>query len=161
MMSFDVSAIASSDMPAQIHPMPNGLSAYESCQLAWYAGMSDRMKVFSLFELNPTKDINNNGIMLASQIIWHFCEGLAFRNGDYPYRDIETYQTYHVALTEMNVNLRFFCNAGNDRWWVELPSNEGQKEIVSCTFNDYQSVKNNQIPDKWWSIIVESDCKSE
>lgn len=160
MVSFDVSAISHYEMPAQINPMPNGLTAYESCQLAWFAGMSDRMSVFSIFELNSQKDKSNNGLFLGAQIIWHFLEGLANRNHDYPFRDIESYNIYHVPLTDLDLHIRFFCNPDNDRWWVELPV-KGGKDIFSCSKKDYHMIRENQIPDKWWSYLIETDCKSE
>jgi formiminoglutamase len=160
MVSFDVSSISLNEMAAQINPMPNGLTAYEACQLAWFAGMSDRMSVFSFFELNSQKDKTNNGLFLGAQIIWHFLEGLANRNHDYPFREIESYNIYHVPLTDLDLHIRFFCNPDNDRWWVELPV-KGERELFSCSKMDYHMIRENQIPDKWWSYLIETDCKSE
>lgn len=159
MVSLDISSIKYADMPAQSQPMPNGLNSEEICQMGWFSGMSDRLKLFSLFELNPKYDSNETGAMLGAQIIWHFLEGVSNRNEDYPKRDIESYHVYYVALEELDLHIRFFCNKENDRWWVELPTAKGS-EIVACGENDYHMFKENKIPDKWLVQIYESSCKS-
>ena len=159
-VSMDVSSVKYSDMSAQVNAMPNGFTSGEICQLAWYAGMSDRLKVFSLFELNSSKDNTDNGVLLGAQILWHVLEGISNRQKDYPMRDIESYSIYHVTLTNPDVHIRFFCNPDNDRWWAELPLDNGT-EIVSCSAKDYHMVIENQIPERWWSTLLESSCKSE
>ncbi|MBN2167323.1 MAG: arginase family protein [Marinilabiliaceae bacterium] len=155
LVSLDVSAVKAGDMPAQAGPNPNGFSAADVCQLAWYSGMSDRLSVFGLFELNPQFDFRDNGVFLGAQIIWHFFEGIANRNNDYPFRDIESYYVYHVQLDEIDLHIRFFCNTENNRWWVELPI-ENEKQIVSCSYKDYLMIKENHIPDRWLSLLFES-----
>lgn len=155
LISFDASAICYNDMPAQQFPMPNGLTAFESCQLAWFAGMSDKLKIFSLFEINPEMDGSGNGVFLGAQICWHFLEGLSYRNNDYPVRDIETYSIFHVKLEQVGVDIRFFCNPENQRWWVELPGN-GSTQIFPCRHKDYERIKENEIPEKWWKYLIET-----
>jgi arginase family enzyme len=158
-VSFDASAIQYASMPAQMYPMPNGFSASEACQFSWYAGMSDCNKIFCIFEINPEMDGSNTGIFLGAQMAWHYLEGLCFRHKDYPLRDIESYTIFHVAMDELSEGLRFFYNPENQRWWVELPLNEG-KQIVACSESDYRLVKNNEVPEKWWNLFAKSDCNS-
>jgi arginase family enzyme len=159
LVSFDASAIQYASMPAQMYPMPNGFSSFEACQLSWYTGMSDNNKIFSIFEINPEMDGSNTGIFLGAQMAWHYLEGLCFRHKDYPLRDIESYTIFHVAMDDLPEGIRFFNNAENKRWWVELPLNEG-KRIVACSESDYQLVKNNELPEKWWTLFAKSTCNS-
>jgi arginase family enzyme len=148
-LSVDVSSVKRTDMPAQKGAMPNGLFSHEICQLAWYAGMSDRLKAFGLFEVNPAKDDPaGSGVALAAQTIWHFIEGVSLRHKDYPLRDIETYSIYIVHLEDLGLDLRFFNNPQNGRWWAGIPREEGEI-IVSCTKEDYDNALKNEISDRW------------
>ncbi|NPA37759.1 MAG: hypothetical protein GXO47_13020 [Chlorobi bacterium] len=160
MISLDVSSVKGSDMPAQKGAMPNGLFADEICQLAWYAGLSDRLKAFGVFELNPINDNElSAGVSLASQIIWHFIEGVSKRYKDYPVRDIESYSIFIVHLDDYETDIRFFNNQVNGRWWVEVPSDEGMS-VISCTEEDYVKATNNEIPEKWIFSLKKSAYKS-
>ena len=50
---FDISAVRQSDAPATFSPSPNGFYGEEICLLSRYAGISDKLKVFGLFDVNP------------------------------------------------------------------------------------------------------------
>jgi arginase family enzyme len=152
LVSFDASSIKHADMPGQTMPMPNGLSSFQACQMAWYAGVSDHLKAFGLFEVNPETDVTGASVILGAQIIWHVMEGIAHRYNDYPVRDIESYLTFHVCHDELMDGIRFFCNPENQRWWVELNS-ESDKKIISCSEVDYQSFKFGDIHDRWWKLL--------
>lgn len=154
-VSFDVAAIRHSDMPSQSFPMANGFSAFEACQMAWYAGMSDQNKVFGLFEVNPEKDPSHAGLSLAAQIVWFYLEGIAFRVNDYPCRAIDTYKIYHIDLQQTNMSLRFFNNPISSRWWIEIDLN-GTKFVRACSERDYLLSSQNEIPDRWWKYISEN-----
>lgn len=147
-------------MPGQNMPMPNGLSAEQVCQIAWYAGVSDLMKVFGVFEVNPETDVTGASVILSAQLLWHVIEGIAYRYGDYPFRDIESYATFHVCHDDFDEGIRFFCNTENQRWWVELKQGNSKK-IIACLAEDYQTVKEGVIPEKWWITFQETDCLSD
>ena len=66
---FDISSVRQSDAPGSIAPSPNGFYGEEICLLARYAGISDNLKIFGLFDLNPDLDIRNQTAGLAAQII--------------------------------------------------------------------------------------------
>jgi arginase family enzyme len=155
-VSMDVAAIRHSDMPAQLFPSPNGFSAFEACQMSWYAGMSDNCQVFGLFELNPEMDPSHAGVSLASQIVWFYLEGIAFRINDFPKRDIETYTVFHIENEGNEYAFRFFNNALNGRWWIEL-NLDGTKFIRACSESDYLLAKQNEIPERWWKYFFVSE----
>ncbi len=159
-LSLDVSSVKKADMPAQAGAMPNGLFSHEICQLAWYAGVSDNLKLFGLFELNPDKDDSHgSGTALSAQILWHFIEGISMRFKDYPYRDIESYSIYIVHIEDFDMDIRFFNNPQNDRWWVEMPD-ENSKVIVSCSKADYDNALKNELPEKWIFFTKKSGSES-
>ena len=159
-LSLDITAVKASDMPAQQAPMPNGLFSHEVCQLVWYAGLSDRMKAFGMFELNPDfDDKQGNGAALGAQIVWHFLEGVSMRYQDYPARDIESYKIFIVHLEDFEIDIRFFNNPQNGRWWVEVPGDK-KSTIISCTKQDYDKAAANDLPEKWIFSLKKSASES-
>ena len=129
-------------------PSPNGLFGEEVCQLARFAGFSDRISAFGLFDVNPHFDNNDQTSALSAQVVWHFVEALNNRYSDYPKREIETYQKLIVADITSNEEMVFYHNNVNNRWWIEIPTSKG-REIFSCLFEDYQLASNSQVPEVW------------
>ncbi len=157
-VSFDISAIKTSDMPGQKFPMPNGLSGKDACQIAWYSGMSDKLKCFAIFELNSETDSSKCSVMQVAQMAWHFFEGIIYRDGDYPLRSIDNYQTFHLPLDDYNICLRFFLNTENQRWWIEIPFQD--KEVIfSCNKSDYEAIKSGEIGGRWLKYILKPEMK--
>ena len=113
-------------MPGQTIPMPNGLSAFQACQMAWYAGVSDHLKSFGLFEVNPETDVTGASDILGAQILWHVMEGIAHRYNDFPVRDIESYLTFHVCHDELIDGIRELSLL------LELSSAESNTHKVLC-----------------------------
>ena len=147
-ISFDASALRQSDMPCAL-ANPNGLYAEEACHLARFGGLSDRVKVFGFFELNPQFDQNDRSTALAAQIIWHFIEGLSKRFGDYPVSDFNNYQKYVVMSEMLGENVVFYKNEINRRWWIEIPNKNNEMEIYACMKYEYEQAKRGKIPDIW------------
>ncbi len=147
LLSLDIGAVRRADAPGCAHGQANGLYAEEICQMARYAGFSDRISAFGLFEVNPLLDQNTQTISLAAQIIWHFLEGLNNRQKDYPVREISSYNNYMVHQPDINQDIRFFNNPANNRWWMEIPGK--QPKIISCSMRDYHDARQNKIPDRF------------
>lgn len=153
-VSMDASAIQSSDMPAQRGAMPNGVWAHDACQLARYAGLSDRLKVWGLFEVNPAHDLPNGaGVMLAAQLVWHVLEGSGERHHDFPERPLDDYERFVVLLDELDVEIFFYHNPMNDRWWVKIPS-EAADRVVSCSRADYLKALDKDFPERWFRGLI-------
>lgn len=149
LLSIDMSAIRHADSPGFARTIPNGLTGEEICQLAHFAGLSDRLSAFGLFEANPSFDDSDQTTSLAAQIIWHFLEGADNRYGDYPKRDINNYEE-RVAIfpSEDEKDIHFFHNRVNGRWWIKIPTQTGDK-IYACLPSDYQTACEGDIPDIW------------
>ena len=81
---FDISAVRQSDAPGTISPSPNGFYGEEICLLSRYAGISDKLKIFGLFDVNPEFDIRTQTTGLAAQILWFFLEGFSQKQYETP-----------------------------------------------------------------------------
>ena len=148
-VSFDASAVRQADMPAAHQPSPNGLYTEEACQLANFAGISDRSKAFGIFGIvshNTPLDISAH---LTAQIIWHYIYGVSQRENDYPACDFSRYKKIFVKLEAPNTSLVFYQNPQNNRFWMEMAQkNNAGSVVVSCSKADYMALVNNEIPER-------------
>lgn len=153
---FDISAIRQSDAPGTISPSPNGFYGEEICLLARYSGISDRLKIFSLFELNPDLDIRNQTAGLAAQIIWFFLEGFSQKQYETPSLGLSNagrFTKYHVRVTDLEEDLIFVKSNLTDRWWMEIGLENDLNSYMACSHDDYLKANRNEIPDRWVSYI--------
>lgn len=149
---FDIAAVRQSDAQGTFSPSPNGFYGEEICLLARFAGISDRLKVFGLFEVNPGFDIRNQTSDLAAQIIWFFLEGFAQKQYESPAVDDPKsgrFIKYHVRVTDLDDDLIFVKSNLTDRWWIEInPGDEGNR-YVACSHEDYLKANRNEVPERW------------
>jgi len=153
---FDISAVRQSDAPATISASPNGFYGEEICLLARYAGISDKLKVFGLFEVNPELDIRSQTSSLAAQIIWFFLEGFAQKQNETPaMKDLKPGQfiKYHVRVTDIEEDLIFLKSNLTDRWWIEIPGEKDNNLYIACSHDDYLKANRNEVPDKWLKAV--------
>jgi formiminoglutamase len=149
---FDISAVRQSDAPGTLSPSPNGFYGEEICLLSRYAGISDKLRIFGLFEMNPEYDIRSQTSGLAAQIIWFFLEGFSQRQYETPYINISNsgrFIKYHVRVTDLDDDLIFVKSNLTDRWWIELPAEKDQNIYVACSHEDYLKANRNEVPDRW------------
>ena len=153
---FDISAVRQSDAPGTISPSPNGFYGEEICLLSRYAGISDKLKIFGLFDVNPEFDIRNQTTGLAAQIIWFFLEGFSQKQYETPVLNISNsgrFIKYHVRVTDLDDDLIFVKSNLTDRWWIELPSGTDQNLYVACSHEDYLKANHNEVPDRWVQAV--------
>lgn len=90
------------------------------------------------------------------QVLWHFIEGFYQRQKDFPIKNKENYLKYIVQTDELSEDVIFFKSKRTDRWWMEVncPTSVRQKYerhyLVPCSYNDYLTACENDIPDRWW-----------
>ncbi|MBO7635770.1 MAG: hypothetical protein J6S89_04235, partial [Paludibacteraceae bacterium] len=71
------------------------------------------------------------------------------RYHDYPQRPIEEYRRFVVyPKVEGDTQTIFYNSLSNRRWWIEIPTAEGNK-IFACSQDDYMQFCNDSIPDIW------------
>lgn len=151
-ISIDLASVKHADAPAQANTSPNGFTAEEICQIVHYAGISENLKLFGLFEFTPTRDINNTTAILSAQIIWYFLDALAVRKAEFPHLNNSNFVHYIVSLNNDH-NIEFFKSTVTQRWWVQVPSNNNKNIIIACTETDYLNACNNEIPDRWLKFL--------
>jgi hypothetical protein len=133
--------------------IPNGFYAQQICQIAKYAGISDKSTTFGIFNYSKVNDVSDK---LLSQIIWYFLDGVGSRKGDFPIGSKTDYTKFRVFLDEADHELIFYKSNKSERWWLEVPypPTDGKKyerhHIIPCNKEDYDNATKNEIPDLWW-----------
>lgn len=153
---FDISAVRQSDAPGTAMSSPNGFYGEEICLLARYAGISDSLKIFGLFEVNPELDVRSQTAALGAQIIWFFLEGFSQKQYETQVlgnNDSGRFIFYHVRLTDLPDDMIFIKSNLTERWWMELHDSEGESRYVSCSHDDYLKANRNEVPDRWVKAI--------
>lgn len=149
---FDISAVRQSDAPGTAVPSPNGFYGEEICLLSRYAGISDNLKVFGLFDVNPGLDIRYQTTGLAAQILWFFLEGFSQKQYETPVlsnSNAGRFIKYHVRVTDLEDDLIFVKSNLTERWWIELTDENNANIYVACSHDDYLKANQNEVPDKW------------
>jgi formiminoglutamase len=152
MLTIDVSCVRQADAPAHAQASPNGFSGEELCQIARYAGLSDKLTSIGFYEMNPGYDNNRQTAQLVAQMIWYFVEGFYSRVGDYPI-DLSNHLKFTVHLDDTGHELIFWRSQKTDRWWMEIPMGEKEKfarhNLLPCSFKDYEMACEQELPDRW------------
>ncbi len=76
LVSIDVMAVQSSYSGNFSEFNPNGFNGKEICSLTRYAGISDKVSAFGIFNFNT---VSQEEILIA-QMVWYFIEGFSFRS---------------------------------------------------------------------------------
>jgi arginase family enzyme len=148
----DISSVRQSDAPGTVSPSPNGFYGEEICLLSRYAGISDKLKIFGLFDVNPEFDIRNQTTGLAAQILWFFLEGFSQKQYETPVLNLSNsgrFIKYHVRITDLEDDMIFVKSNLTDRWWIELPGEKDENFYVACSHDDYLKANRNEVPDRW------------
>ena len=154
-LNIDLCSIKASDLNGEIYNSPNGFYAEQVCQIAKYAGISDKLSAFALFNLFPNVASNASNQLIA-QILWYFIEGVADRKGDFPKCTKSEYTKFMVNHEDFEKDLIFYKSNKSQRWWMEVPhpkqahSRYDRHYLIPCNQEDYDFALKNEIPDLWW-----------
>lgn len=149
-VSLDLNAVKSADSGNFVSFAPNGFNGKEICALARYAGISDKVSMFGVFNHHNSRQES----ILITQIIWYFIEGYHYRSKEYPFGSRENYIKYSVPIE--NETLVFYKSDRTDRWWIEIPfiSNGNNKlkrnTLLPCSYEEYLGACNQELPERWW-----------
>jgi arginase family enzyme len=150
LVSFDMHAVQSSYSGNFDVFNPNGFTGKEICALTRYAGISDKVTSFGIFNFNP----NINEVVLVAQMLWYFIEGFCFRSNEYPFGTKDNHIKYIVLIKDEE--LIFYKSNKTQRWWIEIPflTNVNNKlkrnTLLPCTHEDYLAACEQEIPERWW-----------
>ncbi|HTG66593.1 MAG TPA: formimidoylglutamase [Flavobacterium sp.] len=149
-VSLDLNSVKSADSGNSIPFAPNGLNGKEICSLARYAGISDKVSMFGIFNHHNSYQES----ILITQIIWYFIEGVHYRSNEYPFGSRENYIKYSVPIDDET--LVFYKSDKTDRWWIEIPfiANGNNKlkrnTLLPCSYEEYLGACNQELPERWW-----------
>ncbi|MBL4625727.1 MAG: formimidoylglutamase [Flavobacteriales bacterium] len=156
MVSFDVSSIRMADAPGSKQASPNGFDAWEACQMARYAGISDKLSSIGFYNYNPRFDNRGQTAHLLAQMIWCVVEGYYQRKDDFPIRNSDDYLKYRVMLEDNKYELLFYKSKKSDRWWMDIPYPPNKRiqferhHLVPCSYIHYEQALADEMPDSWW-----------
>ncbi len=149
-VSLDLRAIRASEMGMSKNFSPNGFTGREICAIARYAGISDKVSLFGIYE----GENSHQAFQMVAQIIWYFIEGISFRVKEFPSSKSEDFTKFTVPTdTE---ELIFYKSHVTERWWVEVPSilpehtKTNSVALLPCTEEDYLDACNQKIPERWF-----------
>jgi len=153
--TFDVGAIKKSDAPGNIVKNVFGLSAEEACQLAWYAGLNDKLSSASIFEYNPEIDVESQTSFVIATMVWYLIEGFNHRKGALNFDD-KHFIRYMVSIGKDSEEIIVFYKSRlSEKWWMEVPYPIDKKSkfekvsLIPCSYSDYETALKGELPDRW------------
>ncbi|MDO7174109.1 formimidoylglutamase [Mariniflexile sp. AS56] len=155
-VSIDLGSLKGSEVSLNQKFSPNGLDGKEICAIARYAGISNKVSSFGIYEYKPSKD-DDITCMLVSQMLWYFIEGVNFRVKDDDFTDHSSYQKF-ITLVESQ-ELVFYKSNKTGRWWIEIPflteiNNKLKRHtLLPCMHQDYLDACNNLVPERWYKAF--------
>ena len=154
-VSIDMKSIRASELSSRQKFSPNGFDGKEICAISRYAGISNKVSSFGIYEY---KSSNEDEVteMLISQIIWYFIEGVNYRVVDAEFNNEDQYNKFNVIVDKYE--LIFYKSKTTSRWWIEIfgeGSNTKLKQttLLPCTIEDYETAKKGNIPERWFKAI--------
>ncbi len=155
-VSVDIGSVRQSEAPANKNASPNGFYGEDICAIARYAGISDKVTSFGIYEYNAKLDSNGQTANLIAQILWYFIEGINSRAKDYPFVTKENYQKFTVLLSDDDP-INFYKSDKSGRWWMEinLISNNKHKRhaLIPCSYKDYEHALQQKTPERWYKAL--------
>ena len=152
-VSLDLGAVKASEVRLKQRLSPNGLDGKEIFAIARYAGISNKVSTFGIFEYKPSYDDEVTSMLIA-QMLWYFIEGVNCRVKDDDFLDDNNHQKF-TTLADAE-ELVFYKSTQTGRWWIEIPflanvNNKLKKHtLLPCTHKDYLEACNGKIPNRWY-----------
>jgi len=159
LLLLNIRSIQMSDAPAVSNGTPNGFSAEEACQIMRYAGLSDQTSAIGIFGFDPSNDIHGQSAQLIAQMLWCAIDGFYNRKKDYPMLNKKDFIRYTTYFDNEEQKIVFLKSRKSDRWWMEVPVMGQNKQInlVPCSYADYESACQEEIPERWIKATAEDN----
>jgi arginase family enzyme len=152
-VSLDLKSIRSAEVSTKQKYSPNGFDGKEICAISRYAGISNKVSSFGIYEYKPSKDDDATSMLIA-QLIWYFIEGVNCRVKDDIFENEHSYQKFIVLVEDEE--LTFFKSNKTGRWWIEIPflpniNNKLKRHtLLPCMHEDYNAACSGKIPERWF-----------
>jgi arginase family enzyme len=155
-VTLDLRSVKSSEVSSKLKHSPNGFDGKEICAISRYAGISNKVSSFGIYEYRPSTD-DQATAYLSAQIIWYFIEGVNCRISDDDFTDENSYQKFIVLVEDQE--LVFYKSNKTGRWWIEIPflpnlNNKLKRHtLLPCMHDDYLAATNGKIPERWYKAF--------
>ena len=152
-VTLDLNSVKSSEVSLNQKYSPNGFDGREICAISRYAGISNKVSSFSIYEYNPSQNDEATALLVA-QVMWYFIEGVNCRVKDDDFSDSSSYLKFTVLVD--SEELVFFKSKKTGRWWIEIPfleysdTKSKHHPLLACTHEDYVSATKGVIPERWY-----------
>ena len=159
LLSFDITAIRSSDAPGNANAQPFGLTGEEACQICWYAGQNEKLSSIGFYEYNPRwDDEHNKTASVIATMVWYFVEGYYYRKNEQNFRSND-FLKYTVSMPVEPETLSFYKSKFSEKWWMEVPYPGGKEKyarnsIVPCSYSDYQTAVKGEVPERYINTVA-------
>lgn len=154
----DISSVRYSDAPASQNGGSGGLFSEEFCQLMRFAGMNEKCSSLGIYEWKSSGEGTNLTSALIAQSIWHFVEGVFYRTEENPRFNAKDFYQFVLNFEKESARLKFYKSRKTGRWWMEDISGTSEtnsdKEIFPCSYKDYQQACNDELPDRYWRMLI-------
>lgn len=159
LVSFDITAIRSSDAPGNANAQPFGLTGEEACQLCWYAGMNEKLSSVGFYEYNPSYDdqAKKTAAVIAT-MVWYFIEGFYHRKNEHSFKSND-FLKYVVSMPAEPELITFYKSKVTEKWWMEVAYHQpgaryARNSIIPCSYNDYQTATKGEVPERYISTLA-------
>ncbi|NNE32188.1 MAG: formimidoylglutamase [Winogradskyella sp.] len=152
-VSIDLKSVKASEVSDNQKYSPNGFSGKEICAISRYAGISNKVNTFGIYEYHNSKNDSATSMLIA-QMIWYFVEGVNCRVKDDDFTNEKYVQKYNVLVEDDE--LIFYKSLKTSRWWIEIPflpnvNNKLKKHtLLPCMHADYVQATQGEIPERWY-----------
>ena len=154
-VSIDMKSIKASELSSRQKFSPNGFDGKEICSLSRYAGISNKVSSFGIYEYKSSNEDELTENLIA-QIIWYFIEGVNCRINDSDFTSLDDFEKYTASIDEYE--LIFLKNKISSRWWIKIPSetennNFNENTLLPCSFEDFELAQSGIIPERWFKAL--------
>ncbi len=152
LISLDLTSVSSAYTGNFSDFTPNGFSGKEICAISRYAGISDKVSVFGVF--NSEGSLRSEAVLQA-QIVWYFIEGYICRYNEFPFKNNQN-ATKYIVHFEDETDVVFYKSETSQRWWMQIPFDIDVKNktnnftLLPCSYKDYQEALKGIFPERWW-----------
>ncbi len=146
MLSFDLSVIKHADAPGKKDSQPFGLGSEDACQIAWYAGISNKLQSAGIYGYNRFLDDRNMTAKVVAVMMWYFIEGVSEREELHEFES-EFYKKYIVSFDAYQ-DVVFYKSRIKEFWWMKIVDN-----IYPCSYSDYEKASNGILPEIYANFV--------
>ena len=153
-IEFNINAIKYSDLSENINAPITGLTIEEACQLMKYTGMASDLKFVTIAGYDPAIDSKGKIGECISMLLWYFIEGRESSTEYFNGLNKTDFQEYLVQPNHLPIDLKFYKHKITGQWWVKLPEELDEKEVViACSKRDYYQACNDEVSERLMQAI--------